>query len=70
MSISLHTVFTADAHLAEALSLREAPTVNKGKSLKFREGTRKSTEIINIQLKRNKLKQNKIQIINVNTYLH
>jgi hypothetical protein len=40
MSKSLNTVFAADAHLAEGQFLREEPTVNKGKSLKFREGAR------------------------------
>jgi hypothetical protein len=40
MSISLQMVFTADAYLAEGQFLREEPTVKKGKSVKFREGTR------------------------------
>jgi hypothetical protein len=32
-----------DAHLAEGQFLREEPTENKGKSLKFREGARMPT---------------------------
>jgi hypothetical protein len=39
ISIYLQSVFAADAHLAEGQVLREKPIVNKGKSLKFREGT-------------------------------
>jgi hypothetical protein len=35
MSISLQTVFAADAHLAERQVLREEPTENRGKSPKF-----------------------------------
>jgi hypothetical protein len=40
MNISLEMVFAADAHLAVGQVLREEPTVNKGKSLKFRERTK------------------------------
>jgi hypothetical protein len=43
MLTSLHTVFAADAHLAEGQHLREVPTEDKGKSIKFREGTRMPT---------------------------
>jgi hypothetical protein len=43
MSVSLHTVFSADALPAEGQVLREEPTVNKGKSLKFQEGARMPT---------------------------
>jgi hypothetical protein len=40
---TLHTVFLTDAHLAEGQVLREEPTVNRGKSLKFRVETRMPT---------------------------
>jgi hypothetical protein len=39
----LKTVFAAVAHLAKGQVLREAPTVNKGKSLQFRIGTQMPT---------------------------
>jgi hypothetical protein len=39
----LHTVFAADAHLPGEKVLREEPTINKGKFLKFRMGMRIST---------------------------
>jgi hypothetical protein len=40
ISVYLHTVFAADGHLVEGKVLREEPTVNKGRSLKFLVGTR------------------------------
>jgi hypothetical protein len=39
----LQTALAAGAHLAEGQVVREEPTVNKGKSLKFPEGTRLPT---------------------------
>jgi hypothetical protein len=43
MSVSLQTIFLADAHLADGQVLHEESTANKGKALKFRAGTRMST---------------------------
>jgi hypothetical protein len=39
MSVSLHVVYAADAHVAEEQLLHEEETANKGKFIKFREGT-------------------------------
>jgi hypothetical protein len=39
----LQTVFVADAHLAEGQLLHKEPTLNKGKSLKFRIGMQMPT---------------------------
>lgn len=39
-SQSLDTVFAADARLMDGQFLREAPTINKQKSLKLRQGMR------------------------------
>jgi hypothetical protein len=46
MSTSLHTVFTADAHLTEGQLLHEEPAANKGKSIKLREVKRMPTGFI------------------------
>jgi hypothetical protein len=43
MPTFLQTVFAAYARLAEGQILHEEPTVDKGKSLKFRVGTRMPT---------------------------
>jgi hypothetical protein len=43
MSVSLKTPCVADAHLAEGQVLREEPTVNREKSLKFLAGMQMPT---------------------------
>jgi hypothetical protein len=40
MSTPLQPVFAADAHLQKGKVLRQEPALNKGKSIKFREGMR------------------------------